>query len=236
MMKTATIAAIAIALAPSAYGFLPSAQLVQQQTRSAAAAAPLRMVTFTEKTLGDKDPADVLDVLEKDHKEAKSLVQQAIDTSDPQECHQLTSKLVAELVRHSVAEETFVYPLIEQKLSHDTYQKDLDQHQALEEVLQKLEQADANDPNFKQLLQQLQGTLDEHVSEEEGTQFKVLREKIDKQQLINLKDNVEFAKVSAPQHAHPGSPRNGVARFWSSPVVGAADKIRDAVTDPERNA
>jgi hemerythrin superfamily protein len=232
-MKTATFAAIAMTMAPSAFGFLPSGQLVQQQTRCTSAAAPMRMVTFTKETVGD-NPADVIDVLEKDHKMAKELVQKAIDTSDVQERHELTSKLVAELVRHSIAEETFVYPLIEQKMSHDTYQKDLDQHQALEEVLQKLEQADAADPNFKELLQQLQGTLDEHVSDEEGTQFKVLREKIDKQQLINLKDNVEMAKVSAPQHAHPGAPRNGVARFWSGPVVGAADKIRDAVTDPER--
>jgi hemerythrin superfamily protein len=193
------------------------------------------MVTFTDKTVGDH-PKDALDALAEDHREAKELLKKALATNDKTEREEVTGQLVAELVRHSIAEETFIYPLMRNRIPNgdDEYQKDLDQHQALEETLQKLEQTDSADPKAKELLQHLEKLLDAHVEHEESYQFKQIRETVPKDQLINLNDNLQFVKASAPHHAHPGAPRSGVARFWSSPVVGTIDQIRDAFAETFR--
>lgn len=222
------------AVLASASAFLPPTPLVTQPTTRSAASS-LKMVTFTEKTVGE-NPKDALDALAEDHREAKGLLKKALATNDKNEREELTGQLVAELVRHSVAEETFIYPLMRNRIpdGDNEYQKDLDQHQALEEVLQKLEQTDSADPKAKELLQHLEGILNEHIEQEEKYQFKQIRENVPKDQLINLNDNLQFVKASAPHHAHPGAPRSGVARFWSSPVAGTIDNIRDAFADTFR--
>jgi hemerythrin superfamily protein len=54
---------------------------------------------------------DVVDVLTTDHREALDLVEQ-IPTADPERRRDLADTVIAELVRHAVAEEMYVYPAI----------------------------------------------------------------------------------------------------------------------------
>ena len=54
------------------------------------------------------DDRDVIDVLTTDHREFVSLISQIRSTADPEQRRDLADQLIAELVRHSVAEEMFV--------------------------------------------------------------------------------------------------------------------------------
>jgi hemerythrin superfamily protein len=55
------------------------------------------------------DP-DVIDVLTADHREVEDLTDQVTRAADPEQRRDLTDQLIAELMRHSVAEEMYVYP------------------------------------------------------------------------------------------------------------------------------
>ena len=55
---------------------------------------------------------DVVDELTSDHREATALLDQILTTSDPQARRDMADTVITELVRHSVAEEMYVYPVI----------------------------------------------------------------------------------------------------------------------------
>jgi hemerythrin superfamily protein len=59
---------------------------------------------------------DVVDVLSTDHTEAKALIADIRSTTDPEQRRDLADTLISELVRHSVAEEMFVYPAMQDHL------------------------------------------------------------------------------------------------------------------------
>jgi hemerythrin superfamily protein len=56
--------------------------------------------------------ADVVDELTTDHREATELLDRILTTSDPQTRRDMADTVITELVRHSVAEEMYVYPVI----------------------------------------------------------------------------------------------------------------------------
>jgi hemerythrin superfamily protein len=53
---------------------------------------------------------DVVDILTTDHHEVLALLQQIKITTDAEVRRDLTDTVISELVRHSVAEEMYVYP------------------------------------------------------------------------------------------------------------------------------
>ena len=59
---------------------------------------------------------DVIEVLTTDHTEATSLIAQIRGTSASEERRDLGDTLISELVRHSVAEEMFVHPAVQEHL------------------------------------------------------------------------------------------------------------------------
>ena len=72
---------------------------------------------------------DVVDLLTTDHHEVLDLVQQIKITTDAEERRDLADTIISELVRHSVAEEMYVYPAMRKYLP-DGEQRD---HMADEE-------------------------------------------------------------------------------------------------------
>lgn len=54
---------------------------------------------------------DVVDELTTDHREVAALLDELLETSDPGTRRDMADTAITELVRHSVAEEMYVYPL-----------------------------------------------------------------------------------------------------------------------------
>ena len=63
---------------------------------------------------------DVVDILTADHREMVGLLELIEDTADPEERRSLADSAIAEVVRHSVAEELFVYPVYEREVPDGT--------------------------------------------------------------------------------------------------------------------
>src|SRR5918998_2325386 len=116
--------------------------------------------------------ADVVDVLTTDHREVRTLIGEIRSAADPARRRDLTDTVIAELVRHSVAEEMWVYPAMRDHLPNgaEAVEHDTSEHKELERTMKELEGVDAGDARFMELLSQLEAVLDDHIRDEEGEQ------------------------------------------------------------------
>jgi hemerythrin superfamily protein len=184
----------------------------------------MRLTTST----GDQD---VVDILTTDHHEVLSLVSQ-IPSADPARRRDMADTVIAELMRHSVAEEMYVYPAMREQLpdGENKVQHDLDEHQQLVEVMKELEDVDASDPRFLETLGRLEQVLRDHVSDEERDQFPQLRAVLTREQLVEIGAKVETAKKAAPTRPHPSAPHSELFHKTLGPGVGLVDRLRDKLT------
>ena len=179
---------------------------------------------------------DVVDVLTTDHNEVVALLQQIKVTTDAEERRDLADTVISELVRHSVAEEMYVYPAIRKHLPNgeEAVDHDIQEHKEIEKTLKKLEGVSADDAEFTQLLTHLGTILRDHVQDEEVEQFPNLRARVPRDELVEIAKKVETAKKLAPTRAHPLAPNNQVFHKLVGPGVGLVDRLRDKLTG--RNA
>ena len=188
---------------------------------------------MTDATVGEATAGmDVVDELTADHREATALLDQILTTSDPQTRRDMADTVITELVRHSVAEEMYVYPVIEKTFpdGEKTVQHDVEEHKELERTMKALESLDATDPQFEQLVRQLREQLHHHATDEEDEQFPRLRTYVPREKLVQMREQVETAKKVAPTRPHPSSPNNEVFHKLVGPGVGLMDRVRDKLT------
>jgi len=176
---------------------------------------------------------DVVDVLTTDHHEVLDLLQQIKVTTDPVERRDLADTVISELVRHSVAEEMYVYPAMRKHLpdGDEAVEHDTKEHKELEQTMKKLESADADTPEFREILDQLETVLRDHVDDEESEQFPQLRAQVPRDELVEMAGKVEAAKKIAPTRPHPLAPNNQVFHKLVGPGVGLVDRLRDHLTN-----
>lgn len=177
------------------------------------------------------DNEDVVDVLTTDHHEVLEMIGQ-IPTADPDQRRDMADTIIAELMRHSVAEEMHVYPVMRDRLpdGESQVQHDIQEHQQLEEVMKELEGADTADAHFMDVLGHLEAVLRDHVSDEETEQFPQLRAQLPHEQLVELGAKVSAAKKAAPTRPHPGAPHSELFHKSVGPGVGLVDRLRDKLT------
>jgi hemerythrin-like domain-containing protein len=175
---------------------------------------------------------DVVDILTTDHHEVLGLLQQIKITVDAEERRDLADTVISELVRHSVAEEMYVYPAMKKYLpdGDEAVDHDVEEHKELEQTMKELEATDAQSSEFTQLLTQLETILRDHVSDEENEQFPELRARVPREELIEIGGKVENAKKLAPTRPHPMAPNNEVFHKLVGPGVGLVDRLRDKLT------
>ena len=184
------------------------------------------------QNLTPESGGDVVDILTTDHREMIELLEQIEDTADATERRSLADAVTAEVMRHSVAEELFVYPVYERKVpgGSDEVEHDKEEHQEIEETLKQLENADAEGAEFMTLVGELKKLLDHHADDEESDQFPKLREHLGIDELFDLGRKVEAAKAIAPPRPHPGSPHSELFHMTLGPGVGMVDRLRDALS------
>jgi hemerythrin superfamily protein len=176
--------------------------------------------------------ADVIDVLTADHREVELLGDQIVATVDPAERRDLADQLIAELVRHSVAEEMYVYPAMRDHLPNgeQAVEHDIEEHKELETLMKELERTDAESTEFDNIVGSLRQVLRDHVQDEETKQFPQLRAHLPAATLVELKEKVELAKKVAPTRPHPAAPNTELFHKLAGPGVGLVDRLRDRLT------
>jgi hemerythrin superfamily protein len=107
---------------------------------------------------------DVCDLLMDDHREALDMMQKIQQSDNPDTKRTLANTVITELVRHSVAEETIVYPMIAKVIpdGEKWRKQDIEEHHQLEEIMAELEKANAELPEFNAITKRLQDALEHH--------------------------------------------------------------------------
>jgi hemerythrin superfamily protein len=175
---------------------------------------------------------DVVDELTTDHNEVRALLAAVVTTSDPQARRDMVDTVTAELVRHSVAEEMYVYPAIRDHLPNgeEAVEDDTREHKAIEQMLKDLELVEASEPRFMELVARLRELVEQHASTEERTQFPALRAAVPREKLVELREKVDAAKKLAPTRPHPNAPNTELFHKLVGPGVGLVDRLRDKLS------
>ncbi|MEV7617434.1 hemerythrin domain-containing protein [Streptomyces sp. NPDC089799] len=175
---------------------------------------------------------DVIRELTADHDEVKDFFEELRAATTPDERRAAADKLTIELVRHSVAEEQYLYPAVREHLDGgDTIaDKEIADHAAAEEMMKRLEDLDVAGQEFSRCVEGLRTEVLAHIKDEEENLFPSLRHTCPQATLDDLGDRIRTAKKLAPTRPHPGAPSTPPANKLLAPGLGLVDRARDFVT------
>ncbi|MER6090996.1 hemerythrin domain-containing protein [Streptomyces bluensis] len=176
---------------------------------------------------------NVIQELTTDHREVEELFTRIESTAgtDP-ERRQLADHLTMELVRHSVAEEQYLYPAVRRYVDggDDLADKEIAEHSEVEHLLKELEACEPGDAQFDILVARLRSSVAAHVKDEEDRLFPLLADACPPEGLDGLGEKVRKAKKIAPTRPHPGAPDEPPLNKLLAPGTGMVDRARDALT------
>ncbi|WP_343230760.1 hemerythrin domain-containing protein [Yinghuangia seranimata] len=173
---------------------------------------------------------DIIHELKADHREVESLFERiSAAAHENHKRKRLAEELTVELVRHSVAEEQYLYPAVRARVrdGNALADKELADHAEAEGLLKRLERTVPSDPAFGRLVAKLETEVRVHIRDEERRLFPRLRRACGKAELAALGDDVRRAKQVAPTRPHPTTPSTPTASKVLGPVVGLVDRVRD---------
>jgi hemerythrin-like domain-containing protein len=179
---------------------------------------------------------DVVDVLTADHREFDRIFTQLeglhgrSDADSLRLKRELVDEVTIGLVKHSVAEETQVYPRVEKQVDKEEAEHSKEEHAEAEETMKRLERMDPEDPEFDAVVAELIREIRHHVEEEESRMFTELRATFSREELVDMAEKVEAVKKIAPTRAHPMTPNEAGVRLAVGPVASLLDHLRDAVS------
>ncbi|MFJ6754779.1 MULTISPECIES: hemerythrin domain-containing protein [unclassified Streptomyces] len=175
---------------------------------------------------------DVVRELTADHDEVKDYFGQLRTATDGDRRRELADLLTIELVRHSVAEEEYLYPAVREHLDGGDRiaDKEIADHSRAEKLLKELEQLDPAGAEFGSRVDELRIEVLAHIKDEEENLFPALRHNCPQSDLDDLGDSIRRAKKLAPTRPHPGSPSTPPANKLLAPGLGLVDRARDLVT------
>jgi hemerythrin superfamily protein len=175
---------------------------------------------------------DVVDILTSDHQDMMALIGQIRGASEDSQRRDLADTLIAEVMRHAVAEEMYVYPAIEDHVPNgkEEVAHDKKEHDDIVKLMKRLEKVDPSEPAFMELVNELEAQLSHHANDEETEQFPKLRLHIPREKLVDMGGKVEKAKKLAPTRPHPSAPHSELFHKTLGAGVGMVDRIRDKLT------
>ncbi|MER7838178.1 hemerythrin domain-containing protein [Streptomyces sp. NPDC096040] len=176
---------------------------------------------------------DVINELVTDHREVEELFGKIDGLPSGDKNRKIyADQATMELVRHSVAEEEYLYPAVREYLADGDAiaDKEIADHSRAEQIMKDLESCEAGDPEFDRLIGLLMSEIRSHVADEERSLFPMLRLAATAEALDDLGDKVRQAKKLAPTRPHPSAPDTPPANKMLAPGAGLVDRLRDTLT------
>ncbi|MEU6328538.1 hemerythrin domain-containing protein [Streptomyces sp. NPDC047049] len=176
---------------------------------------------------------DVIAELTADHRAVQRLFDR-IRAAEPGSATRkaLVEQVSAALVRHSVVEKEYLYPAVRDYVAHGGRwaEKELSDHERIEELLHDLEQREPQDEDFTVLLLTLSTRVTSHILDEEQRLFPRLQATCPADTRQELGEKVRRARNSAPTRPRPNAPHSAQATRAVSPGLGLLDGVRDFLT------
>ena len=176
---------------------------------------------------------DMVSVLTKDHEEIKEYFRKIESATDAKSRRDAADELTAEVARHSVAEEMYVYPAARDVLpdGDQLVDEEIKEHAEAEELLKRWEGMDGDDPEFMTVFGQIKQGLLHHIDEEEEPKlFPQMQQRLSAEQLDDLGEKITKAKKLAPTRPHPSAPDEPPMDKVLGAPIGVIDRIRDKMS------
>lgn len=170
---------------------------------------------------------DLITVLTEDHHEIRQLFTELQHLSQGEPLRRrLIDQLIIELVRHSVAEECYFYPLVVDRLPDGAQEAEraLAEHRELERYLQRLERPGLSEDRLSRLLGDLAPAIHNHLLDEEETVFPRLARLVSEDELVKLGRLAIESKANAPSRDR-GSDRPLLQTLLET-GAGLVDRLR----------
>ena len=180
------------------------------------------------------ESTDLVSLITSDHREVESVFKELESKAgSPSHRRDLADHVIAELVRHSVAEEQYMYPAARKVLPDGDQVADheLEEHAEAERVMKDLDGLDPDDPEFDRLLSKLMEDVRHHIKEEETDLLPKLQAACSSEDLADLGEKVLRAKAVAPTRPHPSAPDKPPMNKILGPGTSLVDRMRDALSD-----
>ncbi|WP_027947146.1 hemerythrin domain-containing protein [Amycolatopsis taiwanensis] len=178
------------------------------------------------------EQVDLISVITSDHREVEGAFQELESgRGTPEYRRGLVDHVISELVRHSVAEEQFMYPAARRHLDNgdELADHEIAEHAEAERVMKELEDLPATKPRFEELMRDLMNDIRHHIEDEEHDLLPKLQQACPPEQLRDLGEKIVRAKKFAPTRPHPSAPDKPPANLILDPGAGLIDRLRDAL-------
>nr|WP_205861404.1 hemerythrin domain-containing protein [Planosporangium flavigriseum] len=175
----------------------------------------------------------MVDILVDDHHEISTLCDRLRESlADRAAARPLADVLVATLSRHLSVDEQYLYPTARAVLPDGAHLADqeLAENAVMLRTLKQLHGMATDDPAYPDIVDTLTRQVRHHALRASHEVFPRLREMCSDNELARLGNRVEIAHEAAPTRPHPATPVTPPANKVVDPVVGAVDKVRDALT------
>ncbi|WP_214416090.1 hemerythrin domain-containing protein [Sphaerisporangium fuscum] len=190
--------------------------------------------------------ANVFEVLERDHQEAKRLLLElegGPPTTGLTESQRASARkyrvnhLITLLSKHEAVEEQYFWPTVRELVPNGNELADhaIRQEQRAKFKLNDLIDFEPGEFRYEEMLTGFINDAREHIAFEEEQVFPELRLVIHPERAVELGTKIERAKRMAPTRPHPHTPPTPGVLKATSPFVGTADRIRDLVTGRARH-
>ncbi len=179
------------------------------------------------------DGTDMVSVLVKDHLEMKEYFRELEAALDGKTRRDVADKLTAEVVRHAVAEEMYLYPAARKVLANgdELIDEELQEHAEVEQLLKRWEGMDGDDPDFMATFTMIRDGLLHHIDEEEEPKlFPEMRQALSLEEQEDLGQKISKAKKLAPTRPHPSAPDEPPMNKVVGVPTGIVDRVRDILS------
>jgi Hemerythrin HHE cation binding domain. len=178
------------------------------------------------ETMGE---SDVIDLLQRQHALIRDLFDE-VERSSGTERREAFQRLVRLLAVHETAEEEIVHPYARRTLPGgvDVVDERLAEEREAKELLQRMDQAGVDDPNFMTNLERLRVAVIAHARAEERYEFLQLRAHTTEAERRTMAAGVKAAEAMAPTHPHPGT-ESATKNVLIGTPMAMFDRVRDVI-------
>jgi hemerythrin-like domain-containing protein len=140
-----------------------------------------------------------IDLLKEDHKRLRKMLDELVATSGAKTRERLLAKVSSELEVHTGVEEEIFYPAFRdaatKKEQKKLYYEAVEEHRAVNEmVLPDLAETDTSGLEFGGRAKVLRELVLHHLEEEEQEMFKLARQLLSREELVELGEHIEGRK------------------------------------------
>src|SRR3954468_3683709 len=180
---------------------------------------------------------NALIVLKQDHNNVEELFSrfEHLDAGDVMTKRHVADKIIEHLSIHAAVEEQVFYPAVRaaSEEAEDVVLEGLEEHHVVKWTLSELEELAPTDERFAPKMRVLIESVRHHVEEEENELFPKVREALTNEQLEEMGQAIERAKVTAPTRPHPRQPDQPPLNILLGLPMAVLDRVvttgRDAV-------